>query len=42
MLSEKTGATANIVSLFAVLHDSKRINEGYDPQHGPIAAELAT
>jgi uncharacterized protein len=27
--------------LFAVLHDSRRINEGSDPDHGPRAAEFA-
>ena len=27
------------VSLFALLHDAKRINECADPEHGPRAAE---
>lgn len=33
-LSEKTGANAEVVSLFAILHDSRRINEVTDPEHG--------
>ncbi|QDU27653.1 hypothetical protein ETAA8_27420 [Anatilimnocola aggregata] len=40
-LAEETGANARVVSLFAVLHDSQRENEGHDPQHGPRAAEFA-
>ncbi|MGP0068038.1 MAG: hypothetical protein ACLQGP_31135 [Isosphaeraceae bacterium] len=30
-----------MVELFAVLHDSCRLNEGTDPEHGPRAAALA-
>lgn len=41
-LSEETGANVEVVSLFAVLHDSKRLNEASDPEHGPRAAEFAT
>lgn len=40
-LCETTGANIEVVSLFAVLHDSRRINEHHDPQHGPRAAEFA-
>ena len=40
-LAEDTGANVEVVSLFAVLHDSQRINEGTDPDHGPRAAEFA-
>ncbi len=40
-LSEETGADVAVVSLFAVLHDSCRHNESYDPEHGPRAAEFA-
>ncbi|GAA4454306.1 hypothetical protein [Novipirellula rosea] len=29
------------MSLFAVLHDSRNINEGTDPEHGPRADEFA-
>ncbi|WP_406694432.1 hypothetical protein V5E97_25490 [Singulisphaera sp. Ch08] len=40
-LASETGADLEIVSLFAVLHDSRRINEFTDPDHGPRAAEFA-
>ena len=40
-LAEDTGANIEVVSLFAVLHDSRRINEVTDPEHGPRAAEFA-
>lgn len=41
-LADETGADVEVVSLFAVLHDSRRENEGTDPEHGPRAAEFAT
>lgn len=40
-LANQTGAHLEVVKLFAVLHDSKRHNEGHDPQHGPRAAAFA-
>ncbi len=40
-LAEETGANIEVIRLFAVLHDSKRINEYGDPDHGPRAAEFA-
>lgn len=40
-LAPATGADVEVVSLFAVLHDSRRINEVTDPDHGPRAAEFA-
>jgi uncharacterized protein len=40
-LAVQTGADLLVVSLFAVLHDSRRVNEGTDPDHGPRAAEFA-
>lgn len=40
-LAEETGANVEVVSLFAVLHDSRRISEVADPQHGPRAAEFS-
>ena len=40
-LAAATGANVEVVSLFAVLHDSRRINEVTDPDHGPRAAEFA-
>jgi uncharacterized protein len=38
---EETQANVNVVSLFAVLHDSRRINELSDPLHGPRAGQFA-
>ena len=40
-LARATGASVDVVSLFAVLHDSRRINEVTDPEHGPRAAQFA-
>jgi uncharacterized protein len=40
-LSEATGARPLVVELFAVFHDSRRHNEGWDPGHGLRGAELA-
>src|SRR5262245_487664 len=40
-LAGATGANVEVVRLFAVLHDSRRIDEGSDPDHGPRAAEFA-
>lgn len=40
-LSETTGAQREIVELFAVFHDSGRINEGFDDGHGRRGSELA-
>jgi uncharacterized protein len=40
-LAEETSANIEVVSLFAILHDSRRVNEGTDPDHGPRAAEFA-
>ena len=40
-LAELTGAKQNVVELFAVLHDSRRLNEGSDPLHGDRAAVFA-
>ncbi len=39
-LSETTGANTKIVELFAFLHDSKRLDDNYDLQHGLRAAEF--
>ncbi len=30
-LARTTGANTRVVELFAVLHDSRRMNDGYDP-----------
>ena len=40
-LAEMTGANPHVVELFAFLHDSKRLDDGYDPMHGSRAAEFA-
>ena len=40
-ISEQTGANLQVVGLFAVLHDSRRVNESTDPNHGQRAAEFA-
>jgi uncharacterized protein len=40
-LSEETGANVEVVQLFAIFHDSRRINEGFDDGHGKRGAELA-
>lgn len=40
-LAGATGADVEVVRLFAVLHDSRRVNEVTDPGHGPRAAEFA-
>lgn len=40
-LAQLTGAQLQVVQLFALLHDSRRLNEYHDPDHGPRAAKLA-
>jgi uncharacterized protein len=35
------GADTYVIFLFALLHDSMRLNDGIDPEHGPRAAALA-
>ena len=40
-LASETHARIEVVQLFAVLHDSRRINEFEDDDHGPRAAEFA-
>jgi len=41
LLIEHTGADIDIVRLFAMFHDSKRENEGSDPDHGKRGAGFA-
>lgn len=36
-----TGADVEVVELFALFHDSRRINETYDPGHGGRGGQLA-
>ncbi len=40
-LAQMTGANVEVVQLFAVFHDSRRVNEGTDDGHGQRGAELA-
>lgn len=40
-LAEATGADAEVVSLFALFHDSRRVNEDHDPGHGLRGGEFA-
>jgi uncharacterized protein len=39
-LAGLTGANPEVVELFAYLHDSKRHDDGFDPDHGQRAAEF--
>jgi uncharacterized protein len=41
LLAELTGANTRVLELFSVFHDSCRVSEYDDPEHGPRAAELA-
>ena len=40
-LARSTGADTDVVELFAFIHDSRRMSDGRDPEHGARAAELA-
>ena len=40
-LAESSGANKKVVRLFALFHDSQRLNESLDPDHGPSGARLA-
>jgi uncharacterized protein len=41
LLPETPGADPAVVFLFALFHDSMRLNDGRDPLHGPRGAALA-
>lgn len=41
LLPESPGADPALVFLFALFHDSMRLNDNYDPLHGPRGAALA-
>ncbi len=41
LLHENPGADPAVVFLFALFHDSMRLNDGRDPLHGPRGAALA-
>jgi uncharacterized protein len=40
-LAAHSGARVDVVRLFAVLHDARRLDEGADPEHGRRAAAYA-
>jgi uncharacterized protein len=40
-LAELIGTNSEVVELFAFLHDSKRLNDAIDPDHGRRASEFA-
>lgn len=40
-LASVTGTRLDVVTLFAVFHDSRRVNEDNDPEHGQRGADLA-
>lgn len=40
-VAASTGANREVVTLFALFHDSRRVNEGHDQDHGLRGAELA-
>ncbi len=41
VLARENGADLRVVELFALLHDSCRLNDGHDPGHGSRGAEFA-
>lgn len=41
LLATETGADAVVVRLFALFHDSKRVDDGQDLEHGARGAEFA-
>ena len=40
-LAKQTGANLQVVTLFSVFHDARRVNDIIDPGHGTRGAELA-
>ncbi len=41
-LARRTGARIEVVELFAVFHDARRLNDGWDRKHGLRGADLAS
>ena len=39
-IAGRMGSDELVVRLFALFHDSQRLNDGHDPEHGPRAAAL--
>jgi len=42
LLAIRTGADVDVVRLFALFHDSRRMNDGYDKDHGQRGAAYAS
>jgi uncharacterized protein len=42
LIARENGADVLVVRLFALFHDSRRLNDDSDPQHGPRGAILAS
>jgi len=40
-LADVNGADVDVIRLFAIFHDSRRVSDGYDESHGALGAELA-
>lgn len=40
-IAQANGADPEVVALFALFHDARRVNEGDDPMHGQRGGELA-
>ncbi len=41
LLSRETLADKTVVRLFALFHDSRRVSDGYDEEHGKFGADFA-
>ncbi len=41
LLSRETLADRTVVRLFALFHDSRRVSDGYDEEHGRLGADFA-
>ena len=41
LIAGDNGADAEVVRLFAVLHDSRRVHDGHELEHGALAAKYA-
>lgn len=41
ILASRTGAKIDVVRLFAIFHDCRRVDDGWDPEHGRRGAEYA-
>jgi uncharacterized protein len=41
LIAKHSGADEDVVRLFAILHDSERMSNGFDDEHGVRSAELA-